>query len=106
MKLKKDKQSLRPIGLEVKHAAKLANLPLNEDEEEKYSEQLSAVLEYIDKLNKVDVSGVEPTYNVSGSSNIFRKDEVEECLLQEDVLAGGANTKGGFFVTKGVFESE
>lgn len=94
------------MKIDVKKVAKLANLPLTADEEEKYSEQLSKILDYIDQLNKVDTKGVEPTYNVSGLYNVMRKDEVSESLTQEDATKNGPNTKDGFFVTKGVFEDE
>ncbi len=95
MKLTKD---------QVKHVAKLANLPISDEEEKKYSEQLSKILEYVDQLNFVDTSGVEPTFNVSGQVNIEAKDEVGDCALpQEDVLSNAAKKQDGFFVTKGVF---
>lgn len=90
---------------QVKHAAKLANLPLTADEEEKYSKQLSKILDYIDQLNQVDTSNVDPTYNVSGLSNVMVKDEIGDCTLpQKDSLSNASNKKNGFFVTKGVFE--
>lgn len=91
----------------VKHVAKLANLPLTSDEEKKYSQQLSKILDYIDQLNSVDTKDVEPTFNVSGQSNIVAKDEVGDCILpQEDVLSNAPKKENGFFVTKGVFEAE
>lgn len=104
MKLTKD---------QVKHVARLANLPLTSAEEEKYSEQLSQILEYIDQLNEVDTSNVEPTFNVSGQSSVTAEDKLGECLPQEEVLSNASKKKDGlpagrqgFFVTKGVFESE
>lgn len=97
MKLTKD---------QVKHVAKLANLPLTEEEEEKYAEQLSKVLEYVDQLNKVDTSDVEPTFNVSGLNNVFREDETSACLSQEEALSNAPRKKDGMFETKGVFEEE
>jgi aspartyl-tRNA(Asn)/glutamyl-tRNA(Gln) amidotransferase subunit C len=90
---------------QVKHVAKLANLPLTEEEEEKYSEQLSGILDYIDQLNKVDTENIDPTYNVSGQENILAPDEVSESLSQEDAIKNGTS-KDGFFVTKGVFSEE
>ena len=51
---------------QVKHVAKLANLPLSSEEEATYGEQLSKILDYIDQLNRADTSEVEATYNVSG----------------------------------------
>ncbi len=97
MKLTKD---------QVKHVAKLANLLLTEEEEEKYSEQLSKILEYIDQLDSVDTSGVEPTFNVSGQENVMRKDETIPSLSQDDVLSNAPKKQNEFFVTKGVFDHE
>lgn len=91
---------------QVKKVAKLANLPLSEDEEEKYSEQFSKILDYIDQLNSVRTEGVEPTYNITGQSNIMRADEASESLSQDEALQNAANSKDSYFVTKGVFESE
>lgn len=99
------------MKIDVKKVAKLANLPLTSDEESKYSEQLSKILDYIDQLNSVDTSDVEPTYNMSGLSNVMRSDAVGECLSQEDTLSNAPKKKDGlpagrqgFIATKGVFE--
>lgn len=82
--------------MDIKHIAKLANLSLNEDEAEKYSKQLSQILEYVDQLNSVDTSKVDPIFNVSEQSNVMAEDKIGECL----------EWKKGFFVTKGVFDNE
>lgn len=91
---------------QVKHVAKLANLPLTLDEEEKYSEQLSKILDYVEQLNQIDTSNIDPTFNVSGQSNIMDEDKIDVCLSAEDALLNAPKKKNGFFVTKGVFESE
>ena len=93
------------MKIDVKKVAKLANLKLSEDEEAKYSAQLSKILEYIDKLNEVDTSDVEPTYNATGLSNVMRPDEVGDCTISsEEATKNGSQVKDGYFVTKGVFE--
>lgn len=93
------------MKIDVKKVAKLANLPLTSDEEEKYSEQLSKILDYVEQLNKVDTEGVEPTFNVTELSNVMRKDEVGDCTIsQEDVLSNASAKKDGFILTKGVFK--
>ncbi len=97
MKLTKDK---------VKHVAKLANLPLNEVEEEKYSEQLSKILDYVNQLNSIDTSEVEPIFNVSEQKNILAEDELGTCLSQDQALSNASKKKNGFFVTKGIFKDE
>lgn len=90
---------------QVKHVAGLANLSLTFEEEEKYSEQLSKILEYVEQLNSVDTKDVEPTFNVSGRENVQRLDETEPSLLQDEALQNGSKKQDGFFVTKGVFDN-
>ncbi|MEK7202717.1 MAG: Asp-tRNA(Asn)/Glu-tRNA(Gln) amidotransferase subunit GatC [Patescibacteria group bacterium] len=63
---------------EIQHIAKLARLELTEQELEKYNEQLSDILNYIDQLKEVDVSGVEPTAQVAGLENVLREDVVKD----------------------------
>lgn len=89
---------------QVKHVAKLANLPLSEKEEELYAEQLSKILEYIDQLNSVDTSGVEPIFNVFGQENVMREDTTVASLSQKEALSNAPKAEKGFFVSKGVFE--
>lgn len=81
MKLNKD---------EIKHVANLARLELTDAEMEKYGEQLSDVLAYIDQLREVDTANTEPTAQVTGLLNVLREDivqawdkkEVEDALLE------------------------
>lgn len=90
----------------VKHVAKLANLPLIPSEEEEYSKQLSEVLEYIDQLDKVDTSKVDPTFNVTGQSNVMSEDETIPGLSAEEALQNASKKNDDMFETKGVFESD
>ncbi len=90
---------------QVKHVAKLANIPLTGKEEEKYLEQLAKILGYFEDLNSVDTDGVEPTFNVSGQTNVESKDEVGGCVIsQEEALSNTPKKENGFFVTKEVFK--
>lgn len=92
------------MKIDVKHVAKLANLPLTSEEEEKYSEQLSKILDYFEQLNQVDTSGVEPTFNVTGLNNVMREDETTVSLSQEEALSNAPKKKDSMFETKGVFD--
>ena len=74
---------------EVEHVARLARLELNEQEKEKMRAQLDSILSYIDTLNELDTSGVEPTSHVRPLTNVFREDEVRPSLSQEEALANG-----------------
>lgn len=82
------------MKIDVVKVAKLANLPLSKEEESKYSEQLSKILDYVEKLNSADTLGVEPTFNVTGKENVMAEDETKPSVKY----------KTGFFETKGVFE--
>ena len=68
---------------QVRHIAKLARLTIRDDEVEKFSKELSAILDYIAKLQEVNTKNVEHTAQVTGLSNVFREDVVR---------AGGATT--------------
>ena len=72
---------------EVEHVARLARLELNEKEKEKMRSQLDSILSYIDKLNELDTSAVEPTSHVLPLTNVFREDEVRPSISQEEALA-------------------
>lgn len=92
------------MKIDVKHVARLANLPLSAEEEERYSQQLSKILDYIEQLNQVDILNVEPTFNVTSNHNVIREDETKASLSQEEALANASQKKNGFILTKGVFE--
>lgn len=72
---------------QIEHIAKLARLDLTKEELKKYGNQLSAILNYIDQLKEVEVTGVEPTAQVTGLENIFREDKVRDWSKEEIELA-------------------
>mgnify|MGYP000912327111 CR=1 FL=1 len=59
---------------DVEHVAKLARLALTDEEKERFTKQLNAILEYAQKLNELDTSGVEPTTHVLPVQNVMRED--------------------------------
>ncbi len=71
---------------EVEHIADLARLHLTEKEKEQYSEQLSSILDYVEKMNEVDTSGVEPTSQVTGLKNVMREDNIEESGIHQELV--------------------
>ena len=90
---------------QVKKVAKLANLDINDSEIEKYCEQLSKTLDYIELLEKVDTSRVDPTFNITDNFNVMSDDTAIESLTTEEALKNG-KSKNGYFITKGVFDNE
>ena len=71
---------------DVLKLARLARLQLSDEEVEEYSSELSQILGYVEQLGGVDVSGLEPTNQVTGLTNVTRKDEVRDYGYQPDEL--------------------
>lgn len=92
------------MKIDVAHVAKLANLPLTEAEIPVFAQQLSNVLDYIEKLKEVDTEHVEPTSQVTGLENVTREDEVRSSLSQQEALFNAPNQKDGFFKVAQVLE--
>ena len=70
---------------EVRKIARLARIKLTPEEEQRHAETISAVLDYMKLLNEVDTTGVEPTAQVTGLSNVFREDVVVGCEVKEEL---------------------
>lgn len=90
------------MRIDVSHIAKLANLPLTEEEKKKFEEQLAEVVEYIKKLQEIDTKNVEPTSQITGLKNIQRTDIAALSLSQKEALSNAPVTYNGFFQVKGV----
>lgn len=63
---------------DVLHLAQLARISLSDDEVDEFSEELSAILQYVEQLSSVDVNGLAPTNQVTGLTNVMREDEVRD----------------------------
>ena len=62
---------------DIQHLASLSSLALTDDETDGLRQDLENIIGYIEQLGKLDVSGIEPTYQVTGLSNVWREDEVQ-----------------------------
>jgi aspartyl-tRNA(Asn)/glutamyl-tRNA(Gln) amidotransferase subunit C len=89
---------------EVAHVARLARLSLSPEELELMRSQLSNILEYIELLQEVDVTGVEPTAQVTGLATVLRADAVTDRLTREQALANAPEQRDGMFRVRAVFE--
>jgi len=90
--------------IDIDYVVKLANLPLTTAERKKFSEQLTAVLDYFKKLNEVDTSKVEPIGHITGLVNVTRADTTTPSISQEEALANAPKTHNGFFEVDAIFE--
>ena len=82
---------------DVEKVAKLARLQLSEAELERFTGQLGAILEYVEKMNKLNTDNIEPLAHCLPVSNVFRTDEVKESLGTEKTLANAPQRDGEFF---------
>ncbi len=89
---------------EVEHVARLARLELTEEEKDRMTVQLDSILGYIDKLNKLDTSNVEPTTTVIPMVSVMREDEVRPPLKQDEALANAPDRQDAFFRVPRIIE--
>jgi aspartyl-tRNA(Asn)/glutamyl-tRNA(Gln) amidotransferase subunit C len=82
---------------EVRHVAMLARIGLEPGDEEFYAEQLSGILEHIDRLKELDTEAIPPTAQVVEVTNTLREDVPRPCLSQEEALANAPAAVDGFF---------
>ena len=82
---------------EVKHVAKLARLELTDEEVNKYSQQLGSILEYVDQMNEVDTTGIEPMPHAIPVYNVMREDVVKYEQTKEEMMANAPFEEDGFF---------
>lgn len=95
------------MSIDVSHVAKLANLKLSEEEENKFEKQLEEVLGYVEKLKEIDTSGTEETSQVTGLQNVTREDIAQGCeITQEEAISASKSTHNGLFKVKGILPNE
>lgn len=80
---------------EVKHIANLSRLSLTDEQLEKYTEDLSNIVNFANELSKVDITGVKPTAHILDIKNVFRKDEVSSSYDREEILKNAPSKAGG-----------
>jgi aspartyl-tRNA(Asn)/glutamyl-tRNA(Gln) amidotransferase subunit C len=81
----------------VRHVARLARLRLGPEEEARMREELSGILEHVERIQALDLDGVPPTTHVVELLNVVREDEPRECLSQEEALREAPEVIEGMF---------
>jgi len=89
----------------IKHLAGLARLGLTEQEQEKFSKQLSSIVDYVAKVQQIKgQSSYQPAGLINGLTDNLRKDQPRSCLTQDEVLANAPEKQVGHFKVKVVLE--
>ncbi len=92
------------MRIDVEHIAHLARLSLSEADREKFGEQLSGILAYVEKLKELDTAGVEPTSHVLEISNVMREDVVRPSLSKADALINAPEKTDDFYRVPKIIE--
>ena len=87
---------------EVKDIANLARIGLDEKEIEKFSKDLSSILDWMKKLNEVDVKNVEPTAHITGLENRVREDKKDDFENKEKLIELFPESKNKYNKVKSV----
>ena len=91
---------------DVEYIAKLARLDLDEAEKDKFSRELSSVLDYVDLLSEVDTENIEPTAQVTGLVSVTREDKIEKSGINyEDIELNAPEFEEKSFKVPGVFSN-
>ena len=88
----------------IEYVGILAKLELSDEEKEQAKKDMANMLDYIDTLNDLDTSGVEPMSHVFPVNNVFREDVVTNGDDREEILANAPEAKEGAFVVPKTFD--
>jgi aspartyl-tRNA(Asn)/glutamyl-tRNA(Gln) amidotransferase subunit C len=89
---------------EVEKVANLARLKFSAEETEVFTRQLDAILSYIDKLNELDTTGIEPLSHVMQIHNVTRPDVVKPSLSPDEALGNAPDRSGDFYRVPKIIE--
>lgn len=89
---------------EVEHVALLGRLQLSPEEKERLGVELNRILDAFTELQALDTEGVEPTAHAIPMTNVFRSDDVGECLEPEEVLEDAPDRTDQYFRVPQIIE--
>lgn len=82
---------------DVEHVAKLARLEIDEADKPKFARQLGDILKYVEMMNEVDTTGVEPMNHSIDFSNVMREDIPIYEQTREELMANAPDVESDFF---------
>ena len=88
----------------IKHISKLARISLDDKKIDNLSKDLSSIIKFIEKLNKLNTDDIKPLTSIIDASLKFRKDEILEGKIREQILKNSPEKSDEFFVVPKVVE--
>ena len=92
------------MQFDLQHVVKLARIELSAEEEQRISLQLSEIIQYVEKLNELDVDEIDPTAHVVQLTNVLREDQPRPSLSQDDAMRNAPKSANGLFVVPKIVE--
>ncbi len=90
--------------MEIGQVALLARLKLSDDEKELFTRQVGSIIDYIEKLNELDIKDIEPTAHVLQVKNVFREDKSRPSLPREKALQNAPESNDNFYRVPKIIE--
>ncbi len=82
---------------EIEHIAKLAKLEFSDEELDDFTIEMNQILEYVEKLNELDTTDVEPLVHPIEDVNVFREDKLKESIKTEEALKNAPDRTDTYF---------
>ena len=92
------------MKMDIEKVARLARLELSDEEKNTFGNQLEQILTYMEQLNRIDTTGVEPTSHAIPIQNAFREDEARPSSSREEVLGIAPEEGDGHFKVPRIIE--
>ena len=92
------------MKMDIEKVARLARLELSREEKKIFENQLEQILTYMEQLNRLDTTGVEPTSHAIPMVNVFREDEVKPSISREEVMEISPDQENGHFKVPRIIE--
>lgn len=89
---------------QITHVSTLARLELSAEEKAEFTDQLSRIIEYMEKINSLETESVEPADHIVSINNVFRKDETHKSLDQEEIRKIAPHFENGHFIVPKIIE--
>ena len=92
------------VPIDIAYVARLARLPLTDEESARFSAQFGRLFDFIRELQALDVEHVHATAQVIPLSNVMRDDALRPCLTQSEALANAPEREGPYFKAPRILE--
>ena len=89
---------------DVEYVAALAQLSPDEETKERLVKEMGEILAYMDKLNELDTTNIEPTMHAIPTTNVFRGDAVTPGLERGEALANAPKSDGEYFLVPRILD--